>query len=1252
MAASTLGPLELPTAVHSNGTVQPDLLNIVQALDIIHTRTTTNEIRKRASEFLELQKHEKSAVQSGFYLAAERRHSPLVRHFGLSLLEHVLKHRLSELTPDQVGHLRGLILGLAQEIQTQDLSYIRNKLVLLWVEIAKRTWALDWLEMDDSLVRLWNGTLIHKEFVLGVLETMSDDVFHHEDTASSLRGTDLNRALVEICTPYAVFKEVYPDRAHHPELRCGSEGWLFRITNFLNECVQNLHSSPEVRICAQKALTTLRSMMTWNIPLAISSSQCVQAICLSLTVNDESILMSAVEALHALYGRTHYDIQEFESLLHIVYETDRLVLLRKLFEWSIVDANNIIDSKYTTSKKLSELVSYLAGFLEEKNISLSKKIDQSYFFSFLISILRHPSLIVSIPVLHSWSRLLVCDEIGNSEALTNFIGPLLEICTQRLVRYEAFPEDSNDTTILFLNEDIDTLPERHAFVGNYRRYCGQVIEVIVQKRPHDAIPHILSVVDIGLNNLYNGTAPFNPLTFHKHTIPALRADTQFTVTESLLKGYNKWVESHGTDPQRDEQQRSALENMLESWALSLLQRQFADPVIKQRVIRLSVDFSAKALRNKPSYALKVLEHILMTHAVDKPEFPLYSEAVRELYSLSTYEVRRLATRYADYFSVCSPLASLRVIQLTNQTFYDILEQRVQEMQQRSFEDQPQMELSSVLLIVMHRATDVEPNLRQARLQSFIEPLRHAWADEQFRQVVSNFGGFCEVFGLDQVHPYLKARQAQSIEDWSAFPLDEEGKRIQSQMNSKFQRIPLRNTKTMLAVSTEKLKPSDPPYRISCELWKDMIPLILPSLLQLVNHAHGFHNPDNWVGLPEEMRPIVGRILTDRFWQAGISSGSREDFYAKIATSKSTLEGFASSVRGKVRAVREACYSILFSMSRLGEHFYGFHELSVPLSQALYSNATSLSSHQFSVLLNISRCLIDDCPPQFRGHFLPPMISSLFIQLDKKITTEWDMIERRKAGMVDDDLTEEMKDESILRQLTYSAVLMVASLLDPNREDAETSNRQAPSEESHTMRNFILLCPEILEPVILFCTHALRMHDTRSCSIITRVIRSILSTFLPSVDTPTAVSIREFISTDVLKACITSVHEPYFVDMQKDLAQLIASIWTLYGPRSSTPRSIMLSLPGMTEAKVATAEESLMKSPSTRIQKAVILDFLEGLRGVSISEQGKIGGTQASRRKDRTAMQARYMTTEMEGQEGGKVDINNGPDLTGVADMFA
>lgn len=39
--------------------------------------------------------------------------------------------------------------------------------------------------------------------------------------------------------------------------------------------------------------------------------------------------------------------------------------------------------------------------------------------------------------------------------------------------------------------------------------------------------------------------------FEKHTIPLLQADMQFSVVEATLRGYNKWVDTHGKMPQQD-----------------------------------------------------------------------------------------------------------------------------------------------------------------------------------------------------------------------------------------------------------------------------------------------------------------------------------------------------------------------------------------------------------------------------------------------------------------------------------------------------------------------------------------------------------------------------------------------------------------------------------------------------------------------------------------------------------------------------
>ena len=74
-------------------------------------------------------------------------------------------------------------------------------------------------------------------------------------------------------------------------------------------------------------------------------------------------------------------------------------------------------------------------------------------------------------------------------------------------------------------------------------------------------------------------------------------------------------------------------------------------MIKQRIIKLAVEFSTKALDRKPSFSLKVLEHILMVRVSEIPALPAYSEAVRELHSVCSHELQRLAMRYPDYFIV-------------------------------------------------------------------------------------------------------------------------------------------------------------------------------------------------------------------------------------------------------------------------------------------------------------------------------------------------------------------------------------------------------------------------------------------------------------------------------------------------------------------------------------------------------------------------------------------------------------------------
>lgn len=163
----------------------------------------------------------------------------------------------------------------------------------------------------------------------------------------------------------------------------------------------------------------------------------------------------------------------------------------------------------------------IGRLLEERPSLVAQDNDLGSFFDLLLSIVKNKSLHVSIPALHLWTKLLGSDKIGSSPAVIARIGDLLETCSHRMIRYEGLPENSSNPSIIFLNDDVDTMPERHAFLGNYSRFCNQIVETIVQKQPVDALYHILSQADHVLDHLYDGEPSFQRQPMRSHIISKL-----------------------------------------------------------------------------------------------------------------------------------------------------------------------------------------------------------------------------------------------------------------------------------------------------------------------------------------------------------------------------------------------------------------------------------------------------------------------------------------------------------------------------------------------------------------------------------------------------------------------------------------------------------------------------------------------------------------------------------------------------------
>ncbi|KAI1117781.1 armadillo-type protein [Nemania sp. NC0429] len=1249
------------------------LPKIQQALDVVYSPYSSNDERKDAQSFLESIKDTPEAPTHGFQLASDRHPSPVVRHYALSLLEHAIKHKWASYSPHEAEALRNWVLQLSRDVSKGDPVYLRNKIAQLWVEVAKRSWGAEWMDMDALLVQLWQvpDSAVHKEFVLAVLETLSDEIFNSDDMVIQVRERVLSKASVEIFTPAVVLLEAFPNREAPPEVRCGDEGWLTRIVDLLQQCLSgDVQNNEDLRTCATRSLAVLYTLMPWVIPKAIVVTRAVPIICEGLRASHIEVQKASLEALHALYSRTSFHEAEFLELVVPLYDAQYVSLFRQLFEWSVIDPDDLDDDKYQLSKKLSEFISYLGNYLDRRFSALPtdpSQVDLMGFLQLLLLISQNPSLVVSIPVLVTWCRLLNHHSLGpNIAATAAVIGPLLEVCSARLIRYESLPEDSEDLTIRLLFEDTDTFPERHLFLGNYRRYAAQVIETIVHLKAPDAMQHIIEQTENVLVHLYDDCPPFDMVRYSKVSQPVLRIDARATVIEAALKGCTRWRADLKRDGKQETQVSTSLSGSLEVWCNRLLEMKFEDPLIRKRILQLLVAFSTSVLEKNPSFMLRVLEHILVTWPATHPDYKLYSDAIKDLQAESMVELQRLAAKMPDHLL----------------DVYDQIAAKVNEMvASGTLDEKRQITYQTFLFTIIHRSRRLDQAAKVQKLQSFLDPMRAQWQDPRLKQSLSSYAGFCELLGLDKAQDYVSRKRMHEIQDWGSVELDDEGKALQAELEARQTSLPLRLTKSFLTCSVDKVDKGQGPFQVSSILWQDCFPIILPELLNFLTYAHASHSPNNWTGLPPETRIVVDRILTDRFWQSGISEGSKDDFYARVLEKKQTFEGLGSTIRGSIRNIRESCYAIIYCLARLDTQFYGFSELPGPLARATLAEAGSLSAHQLINLLNLIRFLVDNCPVTLRDHFLPPLLQTCFQQMDARVQSEWSRLSQQEVvKSAGDDLTEEMKHESILRQLTYTSVMLVADFLDPARKntssDPETSNEDL--EKYPSLRNFCLMHSSIVEPLLLFCTRVIGTKDTRCCSTMLRVLKSVIPEFdnsgpvlpgsigedrgteikhnsNPWIPANTASAIREYISRDIVMACVTSLHEPYFVEQQKELASLIATIVVHYSHLSTTARDVLVSLPNMKLDDVDRGIEFMLRTGTrSRGQRAVILELLRDLKGVSVSEMGKLSKSiglpssqPTSRKTTRSMMAQKFMTAPESTNYNAGGTNTNGDNINGL-----
>jgi exportin-5 len=386
-------------------TDDPEMPQLLRALEAIHDPRSSNELRHEATAFLERAKLSPQAFRRGFKLAvnpsptggsanaegaaagAAAARDTVVRHFGLSMMTYYLKYVFEPDDYDDDMVANGLMdprevlssetlpeytMQLTQSLRAEDPPFVRNKVAQIWTDVAKRVWGGQaWRNMDEQLVGLWSLSAAHRMFVLTVLETLSDDIFNHEDHVAGLRS-DLGSLFTRICVTEDFYAEYYPRDRVDPsnELRYGHEGWLLRLCDYLKVCLDQSSSQDDQAVSAAvRVLNVLQSFCCWLPLKSLISASCVRSIAYALAVGNTQIRLvrsgplywarsdrsqAATDALCAIFMRSNVDNGDLENIIAPLFSRESLQLLHEAYLWAS-EATVNEDEKYTFVKKISEV---------------------------------------------------------------------------------------------------------------------------------------------------------------------------------------------------------------------------------------------------------------------------------------------------------------------------------------------------------------------------------------------------------------------------------------------------------------------------------------------------------------------------------------------------------------------------------------------------------------------------------------------------------------------------------------------------------------------------------------------------------------------------------------------------------------------------------------------------------------------------------------------------------------------------------
>ncbi|KAJ2246784.1 karyopherin, partial [Coemansia sp. RSA 475] len=314
---------------------------VIQALELVYAPDTPVNERKAAESACQQLKDDAQASAYGVYLATQSNEfPPMVRHFGLQLIEHAIKYRFStgktaskgKMSADDLLQLRTQIweLVFASWTDTQDPQYIREKLVSLVVMLIIRLWpCAQWADLSAQLMQLYTQSDVRRELVLRIWQTLGEELLVYDrDTIAAVRKHELTNGIIGALLPQSAVAMLYPngyrltsDKAAESSggkqatlivLEPGNEdGWILRWAQHAGELAQQQQNEPMLLLL----VNTITTYLEWMPIKAVVATDLVPRLAALLSVRSDQVRQQVATALEIISRRIGQAGDERDAIL-------------------------------------------------------------------------------------------------------------------------------------------------------------------------------------------------------------------------------------------------------------------------------------------------------------------------------------------------------------------------------------------------------------------------------------------------------------------------------------------------------------------------------------------------------------------------------------------------------------------------------------------------------------------------------------------------------------------------------------------------------------------------------------------------------------------------------------------------------------------------------------------------------------------------------------------------------------------------